>query len=213
MSMLTKTTTQTLLPPQKIPGVHNAPVDAVPEIPGADDPPGDDAKIPGMDDNAETPVVDFHTDNDAMVVEENINPVEENVNPAGLDKDMNPYASFPPLPPPPDAEDEPIIQPNIEQAVVKDVLGGDKDTGGGAEKKFDSPAASNYNGDGDGDGNSEDANNKNAIADDSETEIEDREVFHPIVPSPSEKQVWTFSCMQLRKHRRLTYIHIHKFEN
>ena len=52
--------------------------------------------------------------------------MEETVDPTGDDKNINSDAYYPPFTPPPDTNNETIIQPKIEQGVVEDVLKGDK---------------------------------------------------------------------------------------
>ena len=121
-----------------------------------------------------------------MVVAETADHTEE-------DKDINPGAAFLPLPPPPDADDETIIQPKIKRVVVEDVLEGDEEP--------------------DEDATNDNENDNNAITDDGEMEIGDDEIFHPNDPSPSEKRTLTSPCMKLRKRRWLSYSHLHKFED
>ena len=52
---------------------------------------------------------------------------------------------------------------------------------------------------------------KNEIND--SDEADDNVIFHPINPSPSEKQARTSPRMQLRKQRQTSYSHLKKYKD
>ena len=109
------------------------------------------------------------------------------------EEDINPDVAFPPLPPLSDSKDEKNIQPNVKKTVIGNVLDSDENPNE--------------------DATNENKNVNNSIPDDGKMENNYGGIFHLSNPSPSEKCAWTSPRIKILKYRRLSYRHLHRFED